>query len=303
MTKAVTAVICTYNRSRNLREALASIDRIYGGFPCEVIVVDNNSTDDTAAIVEAYAINGVRYIFEPTAGLSIARNTALAQTNSEIVVYIDDDVQVRPGWLENLTEPFSDPGVAVVGGELVPVWSIPRPAWLTDAWVRNYSVELKWSTFAREIRTGEWLCEGNIAFRRSALIAAGGFPVNLGRVGPVLLSGEGVVIEAIQAAGGGAVFSPGSIVDHLIPEDRITPKWLLARLFWQGVTMSAVNRYRVNTLRDNYVLQQWDDLRLPTSHKRWELLLNGQADHQFADLLHEVAHMGYALHSAGLIQV
>ncbi len=108
-----TVVICTRNRPAQLRKCLESIARLEHA-PDEVIVVDNTSGDEEteAAAREFDAV----YTFEPVQGLSRARNRGLAESNSEIVAYLDDDAVPDERWLEFLLEPFADPRVAVVTG-------------------------------------------------------------------------------------------------------------------------------------------------------------------------------------------
>lgn len=293
-------VICTANRSTSLKRTLKSIIDVYGRFPCDVLVVDNNSKDNTKAVCEEFASAGLRRVLEPVAGLSQARNAGLAATVSELVVFIDDDVAVRAKWLEELVAPFSKPDVAVVGGELEPVWEIPRPDWLQPRWAHFYSVELRWSKKTREISGAEWLCEGNIAFRRQPLLAAGGFPTHLGRVGSLLLSGDGIVVEAIQKSGGRAIFCPSSVVDHFISADRIAPKWLIRRAFWQGVTSSVVDDYRIEHLQQKPA-REWRDVRLPTTHTQWEKIFNAFPDSEFDQTVHDAYELGYTLHRVGLV--
>ncbi len=112
----VTIVICTRNRSTPLRkclEAIAHLERT----PDEVIVVDNTSGDEeTEAVAREFA---AVYTVEPIQGLSRARNRGLAESNSEIVAYLDDDAVPDECWLEFLLEPFADPRVAVVTGETI----------------------------------------------------------------------------------------------------------------------------------------------------------------------------------------
>lgn len=294
-------VICTYNRASGLKAALHSLFDHYPSPDADIVVIDNNSTDHTREVAASFQSWGVRWIPEANQGHSFARNRALNTTGRDIIVYIDDDVTVRPGWLEHLTSPFADSNVAVVGGELEPVWELPRPRWLTDRWLHSYSVCLRWDTAARKLRGREWLAEGNIAFRRSALAQAGGFPTNMGRVGDSLLSGGGVVVERIRHEGGDAIFAPHAIADHHISPARLTPKWLLRRVFSQGVTAALVEDYRIRYLRHAPPPQAWSDLRLPVNHQRWAAVFNGVPDVQFDTILKETHDLGYALRKVGLL--
>lgn len=108
-----TIVICTRNRPKLLRkclEGIANLERTAD----EVIVVDNTSGDEeTEAVAREFA---AVYTVEPIQGLSRARNRGLAESNFEIVAYLDDDAVPDERWLKLLLEPFADPHVAVVTG-------------------------------------------------------------------------------------------------------------------------------------------------------------------------------------------
>jgi len=108
-----TIVICTRNRPALLRNCLEGIARLERE-PDEVLVVDNTSGDEeTEAVARAFAAT---YTVEPIQGLSRARNRGLAESNSEIVAYLDDDAVPDGRWLNCLLEAFADPRVAVVTG-------------------------------------------------------------------------------------------------------------------------------------------------------------------------------------------
>jgi O-antigen biosynthesis protein len=113
---SVAIVICTRNRPALLNRCLEAITHLKQ-MPDEVIVVDNTSGDKEAqAAARKFS---ARYTLEPIAGLSRARNRGLAESKSEIVVYIDDDALPTERWLEFLIEPFADSHVGVVTGRTI----------------------------------------------------------------------------------------------------------------------------------------------------------------------------------------
>src|SRR4051812_26304053 len=100
-------LICTYNRAALLADTLASLCRIHSARRWEIVVADNNSSDDTRAVVERLAASApvpVHYLFEATQGKSHALNTGLKRCTGEVVVFTDDDVCVPAGWLEAACE-------------------------------------------------------------------------------------------------------------------------------------------------------------------------------------------------------
>ena len=131
----------TYNRCELLIDAVSSVlaqrSEITPAF--ELIVVDNNSTDDTRAIVlERFArFDGrVRYFFEPQQGLSYARNAGIRAARAPLVAFIDDDVRAQPDWVAAIARAFCEhPKADMVGGRVLPLWRSTPPAWLTrDHW-------------------------------------------------------------------------------------------------------------------------------------------------------------------------
>ena len=136
----ISAVITTYNRSEMLAKALeALLSQHAGGVRYEVIVVDNNSTDNTRATIEALIAKGhtnLRYVFEPQQGISYGRNAGITAARSDIIAFTDDDVVVTDNWIATIKRAFDEnPEVQYIGGKILPDWSEPPPKWLTaDHW-------------------------------------------------------------------------------------------------------------------------------------------------------------------------
>lgn len=117
----VSVCMPTYNRAASLRRCLASLMLLT--YPnLEIIVCDNNSTDNTKDIISLYP--KVKYIYEEKQGTSYAKNALLRACSSDsvFVVFVDDDETVQPRWIEYLLSGFVDDTVAVVGG---PCHNIP----------------------------------------------------------------------------------------------------------------------------------------------------------------------------------
>ena len=117
----VTVVVCTRNRPVELERSLRSIVEVCGGNPAvDILVVDNAPEDDaTERVVRQFA--GIRYVLEPRAGLSFARNRAIAESSGEWIAYTDDDVVLDRGWLNGLLEAYTEnPDVAAYAGPILP---------------------------------------------------------------------------------------------------------------------------------------------------------------------------------------
>src|SRR5687767_3303766 len=100
---AASVLICTYNRASLLRETLESLAGVKSARAWEVVIVDNNSTDDTRTVVEEMAVTfpaPLLYVFEPRQGKSHALNTGLDVCRGQVIVFTDDDVHVAPAWAD-----------------------------------------------------------------------------------------------------------------------------------------------------------------------------------------------------------
>jgi glycosyltransferase involved in cell wall biosynthesis len=137
----VSVILSTYNRGELLAGAVRSVlaQRAAIAPAFELIVVDNNSTDDTREIVKerfAVADGRVRYVFEPQQGLSHARNAGIRAARAPLIAFIDDDVRAQPDWVAAIVRAFDEhPEADVVGGRVLPRWPSAPPVWLTrDHW-------------------------------------------------------------------------------------------------------------------------------------------------------------------------
>src|SRR5437762_36395 len=134
---ALSVVLCTYNRARQLQPALDALVAQAGDIPYEVLVVDNNSSDATRAVIESFVDRSggrVRYAFEGAQGLSNARNRGIDLSRAPFVAFCDDDVRVAPDWVSQMIRAFeAHPGIDYLGGRVLPRWSQTPPRWLTTA--------------------------------------------------------------------------------------------------------------------------------------------------------------------------
>jgi glycosyltransferase involved in cell wall biosynthesis len=183
----VSVVVSTYNRADRLPLALDALLAQEGRVSYEIIVVDNNSSDGTAQIVQDIAAKSggrLRYAFEPRQGLSHARNLGITLASGSIIAFSDDDVRVAADWVRQLKSIFDErEDVDYVGGKVLPHWLAPPPRWLTQAhWsplaLQDYGDDALVSGRARAI----CLVGANLAFRRRVFETVGVFTASLGRV-------------------------------------------------------------------------------------------------------------------------
>src|SRR6185503_13879751 len=131
----ISVVVCTYNQASSLRLTLDALAAQVTppDLAWEVVVVDNNSSDATARVVDAFAATArirVRYLFVGRQGLSHARNTGLAHANGAVVAFTDDDVGPAPEWLASISIAMRESGADIMGGRILPAWDAPPPPWL-----------------------------------------------------------------------------------------------------------------------------------------------------------------------------
>ena len=196
----VSVIVCAYNAAETLDECLTSLERLtYPDF--EVIVVNDGSRDRTGAIARQHP--SCRVIDLDHAGLSAARNAGLAAATGDIVAYTDADVRVDPDWLTYLVQPFASADVVAAGGLSLPPLDSP---WMAHCVARAPGGP---THVLLDDRTAEHVPGCNLAVRRDALQAIGGF-------NPIYLrAGDDVdVCWRLQAAGGRIEFVPAALVWH-----------------------------------------------------------------------------------------
>lgn len=132
----VSVVLNTYNRAKMLGPALESLaHQNAAGVRFEVLVIDNNSTDNTRAVVDEFRNTRPNwsYVFEPQQGVAYARNAGAARARAPIVAFTDDDVRVAPDWVAQVKRSFDEhPHADMLGGKVVPLWKSSPPAWLSE---------------------------------------------------------------------------------------------------------------------------------------------------------------------------
>jgi glycosyltransferase involved in cell wall biosynthesis len=185
---AVSVVLSTHNRAPLLGPAISRLlDQTPTSPDYEIIVVDNNSTDDTRAVVEEYARHAtrpIRYIFEGRQGLSYARNAGIAAALAPIVAFTDDDVRVSRDWVEVIRNTFDQhPDVSCLGGRTLPVWPSRPPRWLTPLhWVGPLALQdYGERSFIVDSRRPVCLAGANFAFRKTVFDRVGLFSTDFPR--------------------------------------------------------------------------------------------------------------------------
>ena len=238
-------VIATYNRAKDLVPTLESVAQLKVTRCWEVIVVDNNSQDNTHDCVVELSRRfptELRYIFEPQQGRSAALNAGIAASRGEIIAITDDDVRVDPNWLENAGLVMQTLDCHYLGGKALPIWGGSRPAWLPDHGGRHWGVIALLDYGPLPLKLDERVPLGvNMFFRREAFELAGMWDNNIGRKAGTLLGQE--VREWCQrakAVGLRGYYSPDLVVNHVIPADRLTKRYFRRWFFWNGISRAIL---------------------------------------------------------------
>jgi len=226
----ISVVLCTWNRADLLGGALSALVSQDAPSLPEIVVVDNDSTDGTANVVRHFTdrYRHIRYVFEPSPGLSHARNAGVAATSGRLVAFTDDDVRVPPEWLRTIAsvaERYPDAGC--FGGPVLPQWMGPVPRWLTeDHWsalgIQNHSPEPFRADESRPI----CLIGANLVIRRDVLQAVGPFDPAVQRVRSGVGSTEDDQYHRrIWATGHHGVYDPALRVGAVVTGERLAKSY------------------------------------------------------------------------------
>jgi len=242
-------LIPTYNRSALLRRTLDSLlaaDQPRS-MPCVVTVCDNNSSDDTAAVVAEYQARfggRLRYVFERRPGRSSALNSAIAASSGELVAMIDDDEEVDRSWLCCIEDAFGDCSTDFIGGAVVPRWTTPEPHWLPP----GYGAVIGRVDSGSDIRQfgpefDGMLTGGNAVIRRRMLTRIGPYRADLGRSATRLMSCEDEdAFKRLLAVGAKGFYRPDLIVHHYVAAERVAKGYFRRWCFWRGVSLGMLDR-------------------------------------------------------------
>ena len=234
----ITIVICTFNRAARLQRLLESVRALReprGTF--EIIVVDNNSADETMRVVGDYIRNSggrARYVFERAPGLSNARNRGVREAKGRYIAFTDDDTLVSPDWLIEIENAFAlFPDAAAIGGKVTLEWSAKPPAWLT--------ADLHWMLAHTDhgeqvLRLDRPTLSGaNFACNVAALDGPKPFDPNLGRIGNTLRGGEETeFLQTILSQGRAVYYVPSMVIRHVIEQDRLVKGYFRKLMFDEG---------------------------------------------------------------------
>ncbi|MFH7245459.1 MAG: class I SAM-dependent methyltransferase [Spirulina sp.] len=250
---SVSIAIPTYQRSDLLIEAIDSILRQFEDKSFEILVMDNDCDPKVAEKISnqfGSLADQVKYVPVPNLGLHYGRNQAAIESKGNIIVFIDDDVIVPPGWLKAICAPFDNPQVGAVGGKTLPQWDAPPPDWL-EAVPKDYFSLLDLGDIQREMQWPETPYGCNMAYRRELILTLGGFPpdgVGGGWIEWWRGDGETGFAKRVYDEGFKIIYSPEAWLYHRIPAKRQTLEFVRRRAI-KGAISSAYSELKYSPER------------------------------------------------------
>ena len=235
--KKISVVLCTYNRAQSLRDALNSAAALVlpDSVDWEILVVDNNSSDQTRNVVEEFCgryPNRFRYIFESHQGKSRALNAGICEARGHIVAFMDDDVTVDPDWLQNLTAGLHDGHWAGAGGRVVPEWTCSPPRWLSKESPYAVGPLVAFDPKCQAPELDEPPIGANMAFRREMFEKYGGFRPDLGPCPGSEIRGEDSEFGARLLKHGERLrYEPSALIHHPVQQSRLEKGYFLTWWF------------------------------------------------------------------------
>lgn len=232
----ISVIMCTRNRASQLGHVLTSAAamEVPAGLDWEFLLVDNGSSDATREVALSFAATlPIRYILEPAAGLSNARNRGVDEARGDYICWTDDDVTIDREWLAGYASAFArHPDIAYFGGpikphfegETLPAWFEENRPKLGGPFAERMLGE---SEFALDPASGLMPFGANYALR-TADQRRHRYDPALG-VSPLQrrLGEESAVLYAIAAEGKAGMWIPASRVLHMIPQRRLSLDYIL----------------------------------------------------------------------------
>lgn len=231
MIPRISIIICTSNRAEHLRQTLQAMGQVCVpvGAACELIVVDNASTDGTAGVVHQSRLGqmSIRYVREPRRGQCHARNAGLEAARGDIIVFTDDDVRPATLWLDNLCASIlAGKTNAVLGGAHI----APH---LLRPWMEAQHKNLLASTENADRVHPALLVGINMAFSKSVLADVPKFDVELG-AGALGFADDTLFSYQLKQAGYALAAAFDAQVEHHFDPARLSRSSFLNRAVGEG---------------------------------------------------------------------
>ncbi len=231
-------VICTHNRSQLLKKCLDSLVQQLTD-DVEVLIVDNNSPDNTFTVVKAFSEYNpnIRYVFESKTGLSNARNTGWSQATSDWILYLDDDAIAFPDMVSRAKFLIEKDDFDCIGGMYFGYFEDSKPKWIPDGFGDKEAFTDSLTSCSYRVPNG-----GIILYKKVLLKKVGGFDPNFGMIGNKKKFGEEIELNyRAEEMGFRIGFDPELKIWHFVKEEYLTIWWMLKRKFLVGQAMQRID--------------------------------------------------------------
>ncbi len=228
----ISFVICTYNRAQYLQDTLQSlVENKADPNRFELLIVDNNSTDQTPAVVrqfiDDYPNYNIRYVKESQQGLSFARNRGISEAKSPIITFLDDDISTDIDFINNWLQFFDNhPNAQCAGGRIEVQFDDPRPDWMSHfllPLLGHHDLGDNITTYKRQ----HYPFGGNMAFKQSIFEEHGFFDTELGRKGNQLkASEEKEFFRRLKKTNTDIYYVPKATLYHRVDKQRLTKEYI-----------------------------------------------------------------------------
>ncbi|NGP89790.1 glycosyltransferase [Fodinibius halophilus] len=258
----VTFIICSYNRAAYLDDTLGSLieHQPTDSSAYEFLVVDNNSTDNTAEVVKKHQKIAnkddkyIRYIKETKQGLSFARNRGITEATATHVVFLDDDIQATPSLIPAWISFFeTNPNAVAGGGKIHVQFDDPRPSWMSHfllPLLGHHDLGDRTKIYPKT----KYPFGGNMGFKKSVFEQVGIFDIELGRKGESLNAGEEKeLFRRIRSKYKNIYYVPDAFLYHRVGSSRLTKEYIEQQALGLGQSMWL----RLREATTNQKLKNW----------------------------------------------
>jgi len=259
----ISIIVCTCNRAAGLRRTLECLDGLYfrPEWEVEVLIVDNNSSDDTASVAKSMRFQRLTasYLFEPKKGQSNARNTGLQHSSGDIILFTDDDIVPSNDWIDQMVAPLESRRCAAVTGRITLAPELMRP-WLTP-------IQRWWLACSDDARPRDGVREmigANMGFRREVLEKVPRFDPELGP-GALGFADDTLFSRQLARAGYTIEYVPAASIVHHLDPSRLRRRYWLNDAAKRGRTAAYVGYHWEHADIRNprvRVLKNWVKLQL-----------------------------------------
>ena len=252
---SVSILICTRDRAESLRKTLAAMVnvRIPAGWDCELIVVDNGSTDNTAGVVAGCQIPNVpvRFIRESRPGKGYAYNSGIAAARGRVLLFTDDDVHPPANWISGMAGPIARGEADVMAGAVKIAPNLLRP-WMV-AFHRIFMASTEHLHDGAPDPGG--IVGANMAFAREVFEKIPGFDPEIGP-GAAGCCDDVLIFRQAKEAGFRIRFAADVVCEHRFDPSRLERPVLLEHSKKHGRSLA-------------YVVHHWEHTPVPLARLKW----------------------------------